>query len=248
MRKPPVTDGFRILSTVYGWRYKMKKILCLAVFLLMAVNVSVFAETNGINAVNLPNQNQEQTQDKFQNAKYRSACFASAVINGDARLVESFINLGYDVNTKHASVPVIFLAVQQNQNEILELLLANGANPDSTYLSEPVVMFAVMKENLEALNLLLKYGAKVNSNIEGDNLLREAIRKHNAEMVQLLVNYKVDVNKEVFGKTPLNYAIQQKRADIVEILLKAGAKPDGQTEKLLKKSKAPQMRLLFEQN
>ena len=37
-------------------------------------------------------------------------------------------------------------------------------------------------------------------------------------------------------------------ADIVEILLKAGAKPDGQTEKLLKKSKAPQMRLLFEQN
>ena len=226
----------------------MKKTLCLAIFLLMAVNVPIFAETNGINAVNLPNQSQEQTQDKFQNTKYRSICFANAVINGDARLVESFIELGYDMNSKIASIPVIVLAIQQNQNEILELMLEHGADPNTMFDSEPVAMFAVMKENLEALNLLLKYGAKVNLDIEGDNLLREAIRKHNAEMVQLLVNYKADVNKEVFGKTPLNYAIQQKRADIVEILLKAGAKPDVQTEKLLKKSKAPQMRLLFEQN
>ena len=223
----------------------MKKILCLVVFALFAINVSAFADAKTVNASNLPNQT--QTQDKFQNAKYRNSCFASAVINGDVRLVESFINLGYDVNVKHASIPVVFLAVQQNQNEILELMLANGADANSTYLSEPVAMFAVMKDNLEALNLLLKYGAKVNSDVEGDNLLREAIRKHNAEMVQLLVNYKADVNSEVYGKTPLNYAIQQKRADIVEILLNAGAKSDEQTEKLLKKSKAPQMRLLFEQ-
>ena len=97
------------------------------------------------------------------------------------------------------------------------------------------------------MNLLLKYGANVNSDVEGDNLLREAIRKQNPEMVQLLVNYKADVNQETFGKTPLNYAIQQKRADIVEILLKSGAKTNAQTEKLLKKSKAPQMRLLFEE-
>lgn len=225
----------------------MKKILCLIIFMAMSMTTPVLAEGNAINATNLPNQTQTQnSQDKFQNAKYRNSCFANAVINGDVRLVESFINLGYDVNTKHASVPVIFLAIQQNQNEILELLLANGANPNVTYLSEPVTMFAVLKENLEALNLLLKYGANVNSDVEGDNLLREAIRKHNPEMVQLLVNYKADVNQETYGKTPLNYAIQQKRADIVEILLKSGAKSDEQTEKLLKKSKAPQMRLLFE--
>ena len=95
--------------------------------------------------------------------------------------------------------------------------------------------------------MLLKYGANVNLDIEGDSLLREAIKKHNPEMVQLLVNYKADVNQVTYGKTPLNYAIQQKRADIVEILLNAGAKSDAQTEKLLNKSKAPQMRLLFEQ-
>ncbi len=224
----------------------MKKILCLVVFMTMSMTAPVLAEGNTSNAINLPNQSQTQdSQDKFQNAKYRNSCFANAVINGDIRLVESFINLGYDVNTKHASVPVVFLAVQQNQNEVLELLLANGANPNVTYMSEPVAMFAVLKENIEALNLLLKYGAKVNSEVDGDSLLREAIRKQNPDMVKLLVNYKADVNQSVYGKIPLNYAIEQKRADIVEILLNAGAKPDDKTQKLLQKSKSPQMRLLF---
>jgi len=225
----------------------MKKFLSLLIFTAMAMNIPVYAENNESNAINLPNQSQSQTQDKFQNTKYRNYCFASAVINGDVRLVESFIELGYDMNAKTASAPVIFLAVQQNQNEILELMLEHGADPNSVFVSEPVAMFAILKENIEALNLLLKYGANVNLDIEGDSLLREAIKKHNPEMVQLLVNYKADVNQVTYGKTPLNYAIQQKRADIVEILLNAGAKSDAQTEKLLNKSKAPQMRLLFEQ-
>lgn len=228
----------------------MKKFLNLLIIAVVFTVLPAFCEETSHTAINLPTQSQTQVQsqakESFENTKFRTACFSNAIINGDIRLVESFINLGFDVNTKSASVPVIFLAVQKNQNEILELLLANGADANATYLSEPVAMFAVLRQNIEALHLLLKYGAKVNSDVDGDNLLREAIRKHNPEMVQLLVNYKADVNKPVYGKTPLNYAIGQKRADIVEILLKAGAIPDEQTTKLIQKSKAPQMRLLFE--
>lgn len=228
----------------------MKKILYLFIFALILSTQPSWSAEIPVNAINLEvqeqSQNEKQSVDEFQNSKFRTTCFANAIIKGDVRLVESFINLGFDVNAKSASVPVIFLAVQEKQNEILELMLANGADPNTTYLSEPVAMYSVLKQNLEALHLLLKYGAKVNSDVDGDSLLREAIRKKNPEMVQLLVNYKADVNKPTFGKTPLNYAIEQKRADIVEILLKAGAKSDEQTKKLLQKSKSPQMRLLFE--
>ncbi len=230
----------------------MKKIFCSFILTFAFTALSAFASENPINAVNMEvreqPQNVKSSNDEFQNSKFRTTCFVNAIIKGDIRLVESFINLGFDVNTKSASVPVIFLAVQEKQNEILELMLANGADPNTTYLSEPVAMFAVLRQNIEALHLLLKYGAKVNSDVDGDSLLREAIRKKNPEMVQLLLNYKADVNKTTYGKTPLNYAIEQKRSDIVEILLKAGAVPDSQTQKLLKKSNAVQMKLLFEQN
>ena len=64
-------------------------------------------------------------------------------------------------------------------------------------------------------------------------------------MVKSLIESNVDVNKKFNGKYPINRALAKQQPVIVEMLLKAGAKPDEKTFKLVKKSKDEYIKDLF---
>lgn len=64
-------------------------------------------------------------------------------------------------------------------------------------------------------------------------------------MVKSLIQYKVDVNKTYKGQNPLNMAVSKKQTKIAELLLKAGAKPNEKTLKMVKKSKDEYLKDLF---
>jgi ankyrin repeat protein len=223
----------------------MKKLLILLFYLSLSFSPALAAEQiqSVSSSEQIVNKNYS-VNDK--NLAYRNVCFANAVIRGDIDLAKTFIQSGYDVNATYGSVPVIFFPVQKNNNEMLKLLLDSGANPNSIYLSTSVAMLALEKENNMALEMLLQYGADVNSD-NGSPLLLTAIYLKNIDAVRILLKHNADVNKIVYNKRPINLAIQKKRADIVELFLQNGAKSDDDTAKLLVKSNAPQMKLLFQQ-
>ncbi|WP_298794546.1 ankyrin repeat domain-containing protein [uncultured Allomuricauda sp.] len=54
--------------------------------------------------------------------------FCKAILKGDVGTVKKLIELGEDVNKKSMGMAPIHFAARYNQSEILELLIANGAD------------------------------------------------------------------------------------------------------------------------
>nr|WP_299385230.1 ankyrin repeat domain-containing protein [Allomuricauda sp.] len=54
--------------------------------------------------------------------------FCKAIVKGDVDAVKKLIELGEDVNQKSLGMAPIHFAARYNRTEILELLIANGAN------------------------------------------------------------------------------------------------------------------------
>ncbi|MGB5171126.1 ankyrin repeat domain-containing protein [Eudoraea sp.] len=54
--------------------------------------------------------------------------FCKAILNGDIETVQKLIDLGEDVNQKSLGMTPAMFAARYNKAEILELLIANGAN------------------------------------------------------------------------------------------------------------------------
>ena len=168
-------------------------------------------------------------------------------VDGDYR--KSILNKGYPYN-----VSGFFYAIQKNDKEIVEMFLLAGMNPDITLNGSPAPMHALFVGKIEMLEILLKHGADPETRvpalwvaIKPQNLLSFAIKRKNEEAVKSLIYYNVDVNKCFCGKSPLNYALKTGQLSIVEILLKAGAKPDDKTFKMIEKSKSEKIKKMFEE-
>ncbi len=54
--------------------------------------------------------------------------FCKAIMKGDVDTVKKLIELGEDVNQKSLGMAPVHFAARYNQPEILEILIANGAN------------------------------------------------------------------------------------------------------------------------
>lgn len=96
-----------------------KTVLTVATALLLMATASVEAnhdqrETNGITVAAV--------------AKAELNSFCKAIIKGDIETVKKLINLGEDVNKKSLGMTPAIFAARYNKAEILELLIANGAN------------------------------------------------------------------------------------------------------------------------
>jgi len=144
-------------------------------------------------------------------------------------------------------------AIQKGKDDVVGYYMKAGFNPNATYTAIPMVMYAIYANQPKCLDVLLEAGANPEATVApmlvgttGENALSYAIKRKSSEMVKSLVAHKVDVNKEFNGTTPLNLALQKKQTAIVEILLKAGAKPDDKTAKLVSKSKDEYLKSLFE--
>lgn len=127
-----------------------------------------------------------------------------AIMRGQFRIVELFIQQGFDVNTKY------------DNNSALEYALDNYH------------MYAQRKsEAMEIVDLLLKNGADVNYHGNRTSPLYTAIYKDDLDLVKKLISYKADVN-EVNKHTSnpiLMSAFLDDKLDILEEMLKSGANP-----------------------
>ena len=162
----------------------------------------------------------------------------SAIYEKRKDLSELLIQRGADVNTidKWGHTPLYFALVRYDDLDIMNILIANGAEVDIKHPGgETVLMSAATAGRTEAVNLLLEAGANVNAkNDRGQTALHRMldVRIHSdwqyrqsKDTVELLLNKGADVNlKDKDGRTPLHLAAESADRDIVKLLLDKGAR------------------------
>lgn len=86
--------------------------------------------------------------------------FCKAIVKGDVETVKKLIELGEDVNKKSLGMAPIHFAARYNQTEILELLIASGANVkkkcDKGYTAKKYAELSNATEALEILKIAMK--------------------------------------------------------------------------------------------
>jgi len=131
-----------------------------------------------------------------------------AVNGGNADKVKKLLEKGASANAKDGYETVLCRACDRKQDEIVDILLKNGADIDSrTDLgATPLVLASVHKENVKILELLIDAGAEIDA-------------------------------KDDFGRTALIYAAGFGDAEMVKFLLDKGADPDIAGQGLLAENK-----------
>jgi len=138
------------------------------------------------------------------------------------------VTIGYFSDSVPRKYP-LFVAVENNSLEMLQLLLKNGANVNSKgwYLGvsnycTPLLLAIFHNRHLVARELI-KYGANVNAG--SPHPIHFAIQQNNISMLQLLIESGSDVNYYTYESKypPLRRAILQNNVKIVKLLVEAGA-------------------------
>ena len=157
---------------------------------------------------------------------YSGEPIAKAIRNKDAaevaRLIANGLSLDYRENHK---LPLIHIAIEEAQPEILEILLQAGAAPDTTaYNGEPALHTAAASGAAACVKLLLAHKANPHAKHNGSTALIPAICSGNIECVELLIQAGLSVNETtIHGKTPLICAAEIGNDAMIDLLLKHGA-------------------------
>ncbi|XP_051168998.1 ankyrin-3-like [Leptopilina boulardi] len=132
---------------------------------------------------------------------------------------ESTVNL-----TNSIKEAPLHIATANNQIQIVQLLLDNGANSNEQDAngSTPLHIAVKMKRpNLKIITLLVEHEA--NGNLLSDELftpLYHAVSSGNIEIVQILVKYGAHIDKiNKDNKTPLILAVEKNNAEMIRQLL-----------------------------
>lgn len=142
---------------------------------------------------------------------------SSLIAGGGAELV--------DVNSKSKDgyTPII-VAIEARNQEILKLLIENGAN---LYERHPIfnrttVGTAAYYGNEEAVETLLKKDsrlANIGSTVDGWTPLEDATLKANVEIVKILLKYGANPTlTDKHGGTPMDMATKFGKGEIVKVL------------------------------
>lgn len=149
------------------------------------------------------------------------------------KINEFLIQLGADLNLEdnNGNTPLI-LASSYNNIKLVNLLLANGADPNFTnkygktalnYTNVPIITSKLKSSRLDPdmiPELLLK-------GIKKYNLLAEAVNTNNIDVIHTLLSYDIDINEKYDnGDTILIKAVRfGSSPETIKFLLEAGADP-----------------------
>ncbi len=174
----------------------MKKLIsCFILLCILLINtIPVFASTRS-------------------NKKPTTKMLSRAIKNGDINKVAIYLDAGANPNGVDKiqylmwGTPIIGMAIDKKENEILDLLLKKGADPNpSTKLLQPLI-FATMKRNSYAVEKLLQAGSDRDRTWVGITAEQYAINKGYTEIIEifskydkngnLIKNESIDINKAI---------------------------------------------------
>ena len=170
-----------------------------------------------------------------------------AAITGDIEAVKQYLDAGGDVNAKdEATTTPLYWAADGRHPEIVELLIANGADvnlrsgmvvktkdgSDGEQMAQKIANdrtpldMAIFREHNEIAELLIAKGADANAKGGGGwTPLHIAAYEGHKEIAELLIAEGADVNaKDDDGDTPLDYAHRRVYTEVADLLRKHGAK------------------------
>jgi ankyrin repeat protein len=157
----------------------------------------------------------------------RSDEIHKAVVKGDFNKVVALLNEHPDlleIKNNLGQTPLI-AAVNHNQVEIAELLLANGANVNARDPQKrtPLILALPVNNHDRMLRLLLAKGADVNlADSWSMTAVTYAAKQGQIEDAKILIANDANINF-VSGESPLYLAVVGAHTEMVELLLASGA-------------------------
>jgi ankyrin repeat protein len=149
------------------------------------------------------------------------ACFANSL-----ETCTTLLGTGkFDVNYKYNDECPIHTAIRKGNQEIVMLLVENGANFDMEgfFLITPLIL-AINLENIDIATYLVEKGARFEKDsMESLDALYSACSTGNIDIVKFLVRIGVDVNSIGFNSAPLIAACENGNLEIVKFLIENGA-------------------------
>ena len=184
---------------------------------------------NKDNSISL-NDNRIVSSILMNNADYT----AKYIIN-----LQNDFSYTYEYNNKSYTIPVIFLAINSNNKEIINVVLSNkhinkniitkinliDNNNNSFAASLSPLAYSVFTRNTYATEMLIKNGANVDLIISGN---RTALFYANSkETIKLLLNNGANINAlSSQGNTALMQAVNRNNVDTANELLDNGLNPN----------------------
>ena len=163
-----------------------------------------------------------EKREKNDNGNYYGPKYSDLVTAAsDDVEVKNLIDI--NAHDKTGYTPII-VAIESGNNEILKVLVENGAN---LYEKHPVfgkltLHTACYYENEEAVEILLKANRKlvnVHSGTDGWLPLQDATLKSNARIVEILLRYGANPQlTDAHGGTPMDMATEFGKGVIVKLL------------------------------
>jgi len=142
-----------------------------------------------------------------------------AAADGDIQQIKLHILCGTNVNEKTVSgETALHYAAKHNQKDVVELLIAKGA--DVTTIHLPAYL-----GDLTKVKSFLRKGIDINSKDALEyTALHYAVQGGHREMAEFLIAQGADVNAEQEGwRTPLHIAAKTGHTDVAELLIANGA-------------------------
>jgi len=168
-----------------------------------------------------PNEKKKLTKGKLEeNTKE----LFSAVDNDNLQLAAQLIRQGVNINaTDDYDVTLLQVAVQKRRNNIVQLLLENGADINATAggCSDAPLQVAAYNGDSDIVEILLERGAEVDATKHDYIPLHYAAMAGKDGVVALLLKHGADVNaKTQEGLTPLDIAVERGHKNVIELLRK----------------------------
>jgi ankyrin repeat protein len=166
--------------------------------------------------------------NKLFNTKINFNDFFNAVENNNIDVVKEYLN-NYRENINNVDIygnTALIIASRCNNNEIVDLLIDNGADVNKTnHHYDTALTWAVYNGNFLITSTLINAGANTNVAYEnGDTPLITAIKRGFVDIVKLLLNTNCNVNQSNKDKqTPLAIAANFNKKEIVKLLIDKGA-------------------------
>lgn len=143
--------------------------------------------------------------------------------------VKILLKHGADPSKKSNGMSPIFIAIQNDSHDIVELFLQHNVNPNTNCYKEiaPLHVAAALNQ-LTIAETLLKYGAYINkttTDMNGLAPLHVAVNNANLDFVLFLLKQGANPNQtsENSGQTPLYLAAINAQENIAQALIKLGA-------------------------